>query len=69
MTRKDCEKKILDKLAEIWAIYRKYAPRGEYLEMILMVTDEGLLKTGVNNVYWEEDQHNPIQVETRETVK
>ena len=69
MTRKDCEKKILDKLAEVWKIYQKYRPAGEYLEMCVMVTDDGELKTSVHNQYWGPDEHSPINAATLESMK
>lgn len=64
MTRKDCEKKISEKLKEIWKIYQKYNPNGTYINCCLMVCEDGL-KVEASNEYWEADQHQPIQFEER----
>ena len=65
MTRKDCEKKLLEKLEESWAIYRKYHPKGEYLDMCALVTDEGELVLQGNNQYYDVDKNNPIEFSER----
>lgn len=64
MTRKDCEKKIKDKMVEIWKLYQKYNPGGGYLEMHLMVCDDGV-KAIAHNSDWDDDQHHPLRFEER----
>lgn len=65
MTRKDCEKKIADKMAEIWGIYRKYNPRGEYLSLYMLITDEGELKLCATNAPDDADRYSPLEMEIR----
>lgn len=62
MNRQECEKKILEKLEEIVAIYHEYNQEGDYLYLSYMKDDDGVDKISFNNSYWEDDKENPIRV-------
>ena len=55
MTKKECEKRILEKLKEIKAIHEAYNPNANFLS--ILVTEDFLQ---FNNVYWAEDSKYPL---------
>lgn len=61
MKREKCEKLILEKLKEINDIYLEYNPKGEYLNLSIIV-EKNKSYLSFNNQYYEEDKKNPIDV-------
>lgn len=57
MTRAECETKILEKMKEIWNIYREYNPEGNYFTAYVInhphPSEE--LFISFNNSHYEED--------------
>ena len=54
--QKECEKLLAEKMCEMWTIYKRYNPKGNYLSAFIT---NGCLMAVMNN-YTEEDDKNPI---------
>ena len=61
-SRETTEKRIILALEEIWEDYMKYNPDGNYLDLTIMRTENGVYFRG-NNRYWPdgEDNHMPLE--------
>lgn len=55
--QKECEKLLAEKMCEMWTIYKRYNPEGNYLSAFIT---RGCLMSVQNDVA-EEDKNNPIE--------
>ena len=67
--RREAEKLMLDKMYEIWEIYKKYNPDGKYLNMSIKVMEDGngnddgswdAISFNLSNTYWADDSARQI---------
>lgn len=58
MTREIAEKKMIEKVRELIAIYKEYNPDGDYLT-IAIYAKQGYI--GINNAHWEADNPDKIK--------
>lgn len=61
--RTETENMIMDRMIEIWDLYKQYNPDGDYLSLTFKETDTGDDKSifySLNNAYWAEDYMRPL---------
>lgn len=61
--QKEYEKLLAEKMCEMWTIYKRYNPKGNYLSAFIT---QGCLMSVVNDVA-KEDKNNPIEYFTHFT--
>ena len=70
MTREFCEDLILEKLKEIWTIYKQYNPNGKYLTLNVLVDEDGEYFAFNNSCYRDGgDENIPINFWINNAVK
>lgn len=57
MEREECEKQIRDLMIQIYDVYRKYNPSGNYLAMFII---DGILT--MNNAFYADDADHPLNM-------
>ena len=55
--QRECEKLLAEKMCEMWTIYKRYNPKGNYLSAFIT---QGSLMSVMNDVA-DEDKDNPIE--------
>lgn len=55
MTKEECEKKLVNKIKEMWDIYKEYNPEGDFINVYI---SNGILT--INNRYYGADGNKPI---------
>lgn len=55
MNKEECEKKLVNKIKEMWDIYKEYNPEGDFINVC--ISNENLI---INNKYFGEDGNKPI---------
>lgn len=55
MTKEECEKKLVNKIKEMWDIYKEYNREGDFINVC--ISNENLI---INNKYFGDDGNKPI---------
>lgn len=55
MNKEECEKKLVNKIKEMWDIYKEYNPEGDFINVC--ISEENLI---INNKYFGNDGNKPI---------